>query len=783
MQPMIKRFFGILLLVSGLQTLWGFGLGGPLTPNTTQPDGWQVPTIGYELGGDVNTPKNIGEEYRRNTPVMYYAFDANFYDYFGPEGATGVGNAFAILNALTNVDNYSRTLAEFPLESRSQNYQAQALGLLDLKSVTLGLMAEQLGLIDPIRYSWTLRNRLVGPGGCPNDVDYNVVQRNFEIAPSSLTQLQYSPYVNDVLYTYQILEFCTGPNPLAIALPYSVDPLADTYSPVASYVSGALGWGDFYTGLTRDDVAGLRYLLTTNNVNWETPAAESLLIITNTSVEELFPLYGSGGGTNSTAGGTNGASGGGWYNAADGLTYGTYSYPALLTFAQTNNPANLQAAYPGLQFTTVSNYYALVWITNTVSYFTNFYGGVGPSLVIKKQKQQVFQQYFVYRFDNIVTNLYSKTTQTKIQTLTVAPMIGAPAGSPSVTNVSTKKVTLKVPNGDFYIIPTGTNGTFCGLDVVASFAFTNYTTNVITSTTATNTATTGSTNNTAGSTNFTGYAYTQIQIIPSISHVYVTHPVTCDTTTNAATGLLRGIGRVSYVRADYDSLLGQYWQPVTNDYQMTMITNSRATTMSFRRVVTVPDFLFTTADQLYLLGDRNLNFNEANVLPRLAGPGTITTPTVFTYNRVGPMYYNYPSDTMDGTSYFTKTPGGDITDFFYIDYFVWANFDGSTNAPVVFPNGTSIEDLQNQLLVKVSPTTLPLGIAGVPYTPTTFTATGGSFTQPFAWSAWPLPEGMTLSSDGTLSGTPTQPGTYDFTLTLTDAVARSVDWNYSIIIQ
>jgi hypothetical protein len=250
--------------------------------------------------------------------------------------------------------------------------------------------------------------------------------------------------------------------------------------------------------------------------------------------------------------------------------------------------------------------------------------------------------------------------------------------------------------------------------------------------------------------------------------------------------LLRGIGRISYVRADYDSLLGQYWQPVTNDYQMTMITNSKAITLSFRRIAIEPDFLFSATDMLPNAAIlRPIPFNEANVLPGLAGPGTIDSSSTITFNKSGPGYFNAYVDVMDGTPFFTQTPGGDLTDFFYNEYYLWANFDGSTNTPVVFPNGTSIENLQNQLLVKleVSPSPLPLGTAGVPYAGATFTATGGSFTQPFTWSAWPLPEGMTLSADGTLGGTPTQPGTYDFTLTLTDAVSRSVDWNYSIIIQ
>src|SRR5689334_13688386 len=157
MQQMIKRILAVFLLASGSQTSWAYSYGGPMGNGG---DDWQQPIIGYGLPGDLHAPKDTVEGYRRNTPAMYDALDANFLEYFGPEGATSVDGAYAILNALTNVDKYSKQLSEFPLESRNVNYQAQALGLFDLKSETLGLMMEQLGLADPVRYTWTLHDRL-----------------------------------------------------------------------------------------------------------------------------------------------------------------------------------------------------------------------------------------------------------------------------------------------------------------------------------------------------------------------------------------------------------------------------------------------------------------------------------------------------------------------------------------------------------------------------------------------------------------------------------------------
>jgi len=222
---------------------------------------------------------------------------------------------------------------------------------------------------------------------------------------------------------------------------------------------------------------------------------------------------------------------------------------------------------------------------------------------------------------------------------------------------------------------------------------------------------------------------------------------------------------------------------------MTLVVNGQTVVQKMQRVVTAPDILFAASD----LGSaaiftRNLNFNVGQILPALAGPGTIDPATTITFNKSGPLYYNAASDTMDGTPYFTELPGSDLADSFYSsDYYVWASYDGTTNAPVVYPNGTSADTLQNQVLINVSPSTLPLGFSDVTYGPVTITATGGAFTQPYTWSASGLPSGLVIvsnpDSSATLSGTTGQSGTFDFILTLTDYVGRSVQWGYTIKIQ
>lgn len=66
------------------------------------------------------------------------------------------------------------------------------------------------------------------------------------------------------------------------------------------------------------------------------------------------------------------------------------------------------------------------------------------------------------------------------------------------------------------------------------------------------------------------------------------------------------------------------------------------------------------------------------------------------------------------------------------------------------------------------PATLPTGVVNQAYSSTSIgTVTGG--TAPYTFSATGLPAGMSLSSTGVLSGTPTVAGTANATVTITDS--------------
>lgn len=68
----------------------------------------------------------------------------------------------------------------------------------------------------------------------------------------------------------------------------------------------------------------------------------------------------------------------------------------------------------------------------------------------------------------------------------------------------------------------------------------------------------------------------------------------------------------------------------------------------------------------------------------------------------------------------------------------------------------------------VAPATLPAPSIGVPYSQTLSTS-GGTGPYSYAITAGALPVGMSMSSGGVLSGTPTAGGTFNFTVTTTDS--------------
>jgi hypothetical protein len=248
------------------------------------------------------------------------------------------------------------------------------------------------------------------------------------------------------------------------------------------------------------------------------------------------------------------------------------------------------------------------------------------------------------------------------------------------------------------------------------------------------------------------------------------------------------------VRRDFDSLLGQFYSPITNFYTLNVITNNVILRQRVRRLVTSPDWLITAQDLADNPGNptigtfivaRNATFNAANAYPGLAGPGTLNPGVNLIFNKVGPIYAN------PGLFLFSST-NTILTDANQSVDLIWGSFNGTTNYPTIYPEGTSIDDLANQVLIYPTIAALPAGQVGVPYAypggqPVRFGVSGGTAPYTFDIVSSPdvtgPPPGLFFDPvTGLISGTPTTPGDYSFILRITDAGARSSDWNYAILI-
>ncbi len=156
------------------------------------------------------------------------------------------------------------------------------------------------------------------------------------------------------------------------------------------------------------------------------------------------------------------------------------------------------------------------------------------------------------------------------------------------------------------------------------------------------------------------------------------------------TGLRSGLDKFKFEERPYDSLLSQFFVGFTNEFSSTLITNSTALTQSFGRPVLVPDIIFQ-ADNLAVTVDNgfsHVNASSPGFSNAGAGPGTIDlgggTPLTYTINKIGEAYYS-------GGSFYLSEQG-------MIGAKRWGSFDGTTNAPVVYPSGASIRELENLVL-------------------------------------------------------------------------------------
>jgi hypothetical protein len=395
---------------------------------------------------------------------------------------------------------------------------------------------------------------------------------------------------------------------------------------------------------------------------------------------------------------------------------------------------------------------------------------------------------FQNTYGNLVTNTFA--TQGLVGTvtfgLTNSPF--SPAGTPPTITTNVKPAFVKGVFGDAFLLPTN----LCGAQILSNLL----TTVVATTNLPTLIATTVS---------------NAVTFIPGsvtffTNHAVVYLPVSCPVD---STGNFGGVERIQFVRRDYDAIISQTWDPVTNDYVLPeFVTDTKSIVLRhMQRRVPRPDFLFSAADLnsatsisytntvdgvpetftfaltgfIAAFDVRSINFRSVNI-QHLAGPGTIegplVLPTLLIFNKLAPLFLN-------GTANLSTNSFIVADETTQIPIVGWGSFDGTTNAPTVYPNGTSIAALE-ALLTGPSATTrlLPNASIGADYT-AQLAAIGGQ--APYTWSLAPgspgLPDGLSLSSDGQITGNPNGPASiYDFTVRVTDSLGAFSDTAYTITV-
>jgi hypothetical protein len=243
---------------------------------------WMDTTNGFRQPGDIGGPMDISESYRWNVPVVSYAFDQSFLDFFGSDGVAAVEGAIEILNDLPPAS--AIVLSNYPLSSTRVNERAQLENLLDLKTAALFLLVEHLGLAQPTRSIFVLRR--FDPALATNDdegswppgtvPDY-ILKRNYD--PEKLAPTQ---TVNSAFYwgdyfasgardVYDPSAYAVYSDQAVVPILVEVFEVPDTaVADYAHFFRELWRFGYFFKGLTRDDVGGVRFLLNSNHVSYET---------------------------------------------------------------------------------------------------------------------------------------------------------------------------------------------------------------------------------------------------------------------------------------------------------------------------------------------------------------------------------------------------------------------------------------------------------------------------------------------------------------------------------
>jgi hypothetical protein len=180
----------------------------------------------------------------------------------------------------------------------------------------------------------------------------------------------------------------------------------------------------------------------------------------------------------------------------------------------------------------------------------------------------------------------------------------------------------------------------------------------------------------------------------------------------------------------------------------------------------------------------------------VAAPGLTLTPAATTFTAtyavaysqsftagggIGPYTYAQTGALPAGVSLSGGTLSGTPTAPGTFNFTITATDTGSTGtgAPFTIAQNYTLDVAAPTIVV--APATLPGANAGQAYSQTV-TATGGVAPYAFTVTAGALPAGLSLASGGALTGTPTAVGSFNVTVTATDANSQTGSLAYTLVV-
>ena len=298
----LKALLATVVLMAAAPLASGFVMIGPMTAaEMTSASG-----IPYNITDDLGGPKELKTFYRWNTPHLTYSFDTTFVQYFGIEGMQAVQEAFRIVNDFFEPEDGSYngvSELDFAKHGFLSNYNtawvnttAQNNQIIDIKSLVLGMIVNQLGVGNPHRYAFTVRNITTNVTG---------TQWNFNVRLKNYDPISWEPTdrINGVTYSYRLIHDAIpaagGPlNPPTIVdmEEFTTDTSGNAWTAVSGIVDAFYGntalyftetptlfnFGVYYDGinamggqyqprhaLTYDDVGALKYMYRRDNLVYE----------------------------------------------------------------------------------------------------------------------------------------------------------------------------------------------------------------------------------------------------------------------------------------------------------------------------------------------------------------------------------------------------------------------------------------------------------------------------------------------------------------------------------